>query len=88
MDDIPWSPQPGTGGFMLAFGLLLRLIHRGALSREDAFEILDEQMSVLEDMMQHPGTNGHAALLLSSGLRDLSFARQMLATHPSTKLPD
>ena len=37
-------PQPGMGGLMLSFGILIALISRGILAVETAHEILNEQI--------------------------------------------
>lgn len=88
MMEEPWMPQPGMGGLMLSFGILIALISKGILSREMAHGILDEQMSLLEDLGAHSGTGPGARFHISSGLHDLTYLRRMLQINPLTHLPD
>jgi hypothetical protein len=84
----PWFPQPGMGGLMLSFGILMSLISRGILEVETAHEILNEQISTLEDLQSHSGTGAGARAQIASGLTDLLYLKKQLQTFPHTRLPD
>jgi hypothetical protein len=83
-----WRPQPGIGGLMLSFGVLLSLISRGTISAETAHGILDEQAALLEDWFAHAGFGPAENAQISAGLQDLLYLRRMLQQHPLTRLPD
>lgn len=89
-DDInaAWFPQPGMGGLMLSFGILVSLITRGFLPVEMAHEILNEQISQLEELRAQPATSPAARAQISSGLLDLLYLRKQLQDSPYTRLPD
>jgi hypothetical protein len=76
------------GGLLLSFGLLVALVARGILTREVAHDLIDEQMALLEDLSRDPLAGPGAHSQISSGLRDLSWLRQMLHQHPMTRLPE
>ena len=84
----PWTPHPGMGGLMLSFGILISLISRGVLAKETAHEILNEQISVLEDLAAHPGTGAGARAHIDAGLSDLLYLKKMLEQNLLTRLPD
>lgn len=81
-------PQPGMGGLMLSFGILVALISRGILTAEVAHEILNEQISYLEELGAHPGTSADARAHTAAGLNDLLWLKSLLDQSPLTRLPN
>jgi hypothetical protein len=76
------------GGLMLSFGILISLISRGILEADTAHEILNEQISVLEDLQSHGGTGVGARAQIASGLTDLLYLKKQLQLFPQTRLAD
>jgi hypothetical protein len=84
----PWMPNAGMGGLVLSFGILIALISRGVLTVEGAHGILDEQMSLLEELQAHKGTGPGARVHIAAGLNDLLYLRNSLQGNLLTRLPD
>jgi hypothetical protein len=83
-----WSPQPGIGGLMLSFGILVALIGRGALTAFEAHEILDGQMLLLEGFAADYAADPLRRAQISAGLQDLAFLKRELQKFGPTRLPD
>jgi hypothetical protein len=83
----PWVPQPGIGGLMLSFGILVALIARRVLTAAEAHEILDGQMILLEGLEADKGTGAGARAQMSAGLQDLAFLKRELQKFAPTRLP-
>jgi hypothetical protein len=64
---------------MLSFGILISLAARGVLSPETAHGILDEQISLLEELQAHERTGPGARVHIAAGLNDLLYLRRMVA---------
>jgi hypothetical protein len=85
---VTWSPHPGMGGLMLSWGILISLISRGILAVETAHEILNEQISYLEELGAHQGTGDGARVHINAGLNDLLWLKSLLDQNPLTRLPN
>lgn len=83
-----WFPQPGMGGLLLSYGILISLISRGVLTAETAHEILNEWISYLEELGAHPGTSADARVHTTAGLNDLLWLKSVLGQNPLTRLPN
>jgi hypothetical protein len=75
------------GGLMLSFGILVALIGRRVLTAEQAHEILDGQMILLEELAGDYAKAGIPHDQLSAGLQDLAFLKRELQKFPHTRLP-